>query len=477
MKQFLLMMVLSFSLLRHKVCIRLISFVFVSLLSVCTGSNGAFGRPIDPNSSGLRLATFDVDATPPVGALMAYNPEINKWDLGLRAKGVIILGAGLPIVLCSVDWIGIANEGQDAFRQALAESAGTIPERVAIHTVHQHDAPTCDFGAEQMLKEAGLDPLCFEGSFAREVIVRLKSAVKQSLIQTQAITQIGLGEAKVYNVASNRRIIGPDGLSLATRYTACKDSALRAKPEGLIDPMVSLVSFWNEDHPVAVLSYYATHPQSYYRTGVANPDFPGVARFMRQLAVPQALHIHFNGAGGNITAGKYNDGSLENRGILAERLADGMKRAWESTRREPVTADAIKWTVERLALPLAKNLEDMQSLLKGKSDFSFNNMSKLVLLRRSQKGKQLDIRCLTLGRARILFLPGEPFIEYQLGAKAARSDLFVAMAGYGDYAPGYICTAIAYKEGGYESSQASGVTPEAEGILMTAIRKLLHAKE
>ena len=47
--------------------------------------------------------------------------------------------------------------------------------------------------------------------------------------------------------------------------------------------------------PVAVLTYYATHPQSYYRTGLANPDFPGMARDQRQVAtgVP---HIHFNGA-------------------------------------------------------------------------------------------------------------------------------------------------------------------------------------
>src|SRR5690606_826477 len=112
-----------------------------------------------------------------------------------------------------------------------------------------------------------------------------------------------------------------------------KDPALHAEPEGLVDPEVSLISFWNENRPVAVLSYYATHPQSYYRTGIPNPDFPGIARFFRQLAIPQALHVHFNGAGGNIAAGKYNDGSHENRLILAKRLEDGMKRAWNSTIR------------------------------------------------------------------------------------------------------------------------------------------------
>ena len=34
--------------------------------------------------------------------------------------GMVIIGAGKPIVLCAVDWIGIANEGHDLFRERLA---------------------------------------------------------------------------------------------------------------------------------------------------------------------------------------------------------------------------------------------------------------------------------------------------------------------------------------------------------------------
>src|SRR3546814_10334049 len=57
---------------------------------------------------------------------------------------------------------------------------------------------------------------------------------------------------------------------VGVRYTACADPELRAQPEGTIDPIVSLVSFWNGDKALAFLTYYATHPQSYYRTGIAN---------------------------------------------------------------------------------------------------------------------------------------------------------------------------------------------------------------
>jgi hypothetical protein len=278
-------------------------------------------------------------------------------------------------------------------------------------------------------------------------------------------------------VASNRRIQGPDGRIRATRYTTCTDSSLRAEPEGVIDPIVSLVSFWNKDIPIAVLSYYAVHPQSYYRTGIPNPDFPGIARFLRQLAVPQALHVHFNGAGGNLGAGKYNDGSHENRGILAERLADGMKRAWEASKREEINPADVSWEIEKVALPTAKYLENLKERLNkkdGDAVFLTNNVSKLVWYNRCREGRKIDIACLRLGRARILHMPGELFVEYQLAAKAERPDLFVAVAAYGDYGPEYICTDAAYKEGGYEASEASGVTTGSEKILMSAIKNLLH---
>ncbi len=432
----------------------------------------------NPPAPALRVATFDVDATPPVGSMMAYDPVTNRWELGLRARGIVLLGAGEPIVLCAVDWIGLANEGHDAFRNALARAAVTSPRRVTVHALHQHDAPDCDFSAERILKEAGLNPHQFEGRFQRQVMADLVTAVRESLSRAQPVTHLGLGEGRVDQVASNRRILGPDGKVRTTRWTATKDPAIRAEPEGTIDPIVSLVSLWNGEQPVAVLSYYATHPQSYYRTGLPNPDFPGLARFFRQLAVPAALHVHFTGAGGNLGAGKYNDGSPENRLVLAQRLADGMRRAWENTKRQPISPAEVNWTVESVALPPAAHLTVAQleaDLKQGAgATASAGAASRLAWLRRCQAGHRLDVPCLALGRARILHLPGELFVEYQLAAKAARPDLFVAMAAYGDYAPCYIGTEAAYAQGGYETGpDASNVAPEVEAVLMTAIRKLI----
>src|ERR1700738_4070826 len=92
----------------------------------------------------LKGGGFPVDASPPVGSPLAYDPTRGVAH-PLSCRGIVLVGEGRPVVLCAVDWIGIANDGQVEFRVALAAAAGTSPERVAVHTLHQHDAPVCDF--------------------------------------------------------------------------------------------------------------------------------------------------------------------------------------------------------------------------------------------------------------------------------------------------------------------------------------------
>ena len=432
-----------------------------------------------PTAADIRVATFDVDATPPVGSMMAYDEVHHHNELSIRCRGIVISGAGKPIVLAAIDWIGISNEAQDVFRDALAEAAGTDRQQVAVHALHQHDAPGADFTAEKIVKELGLQGFGrLQSDFAHVVIQRSADAIREALPNAQTVTHYGWGEVAVEKIASNRRMLGEDGKVKEMRWTRTQDPRLRAAPEGVIDPEVSLLSFWNEDQPVAVLSYYACHPQSYYRTGVPSPDFPGIARFIRGQGQPAAMHVHFNGAGGNIGAGKYNDGDTENRMVLADRLAQGMKKAWTTTLKYPLTANDIGWETEPVRLAPADHIDEdklLGLLNSGEAEDAFlTEVDKLAWLRRYQEGHAIDITCLRVGDARVLHMPGELFVEYQLAAKAMRPDLDVAMAAYGEYGPGYIGTAVSYDEGGYETSErASNVGPEAEAILTEAMEKLL----
>jgi hypothetical protein len=285
----------------------------------------------------------------------------------------------------------------------------------------------------------------------------------------------------VEKVGSNRRILGDDGKVQFVRYTATTDPKIRDFPEGTIDPLARLVSFWDGERCVAVLSYYATHPQSYYYTGKVSADFVGMARDQREAEENAGVHIHFNGAGGNIGAGKYNDGSPENRPVLAGRLADGMKLAWESTRKVPVAEVQFEWATANVRLPLADWYDESEQLavLNNPSAGEAPRLRAardIAWARRATGGRAISVGRLRLGAIDVLHLPGELFVEFQLGAQKLRPDRFVCVAAYGDYGPGYIGTAEAYPQGGYETgaeSRVSRVSPRAEAELMRAIGELL----
>jgi hypothetical protein len=433
------------------------------------------------SAQALKIATFEADVTPPLGAPLcdALVPPSQHVDDLLLARGLVLLAEGPPIVLCALDWVGIGNTGHDAFRDAIAKAAKTTRERVCVHCLHQHDAPGCDFLADELLASVGLQNHLFDTTFARKAIARVADAARRAVQQARAVTHIGAGKALVESVASNRRVMGPDGKVKYVRYSSTKDDNIRAEPEGLIDPYLQVLSFWDGDTPLVAISYYATHPQSYYGKGRVSSDFPGLARSMRDKAQPGVVHIHFNGAGGNVTAGKYNDGAVENRVILGARLGRGMREAFEATRKTPVTAADLGWRVAAVALPASKAYRDPAEIAKQVADRELPVANRLRAARnlawseRCAAGKKIDIACLRIGPAFVLHMPGELFIEYQLAAQKMRSGAPVMMAAYGDYGPGYIGTAIAYTQGGYETGPVSRVAPEVEDVLMQGMRELL----
>ncbi len=446
-----------------------------ALLSAFIGLTAVADEP-------LRVTPFRVDATPPLGSPLCNGnvSPVMEFVSPLTARGVVLLGSGDPIVLCAFDWVGIGNGSYDEFRKAIAEAVGTTPDRVALHTLHQHDAPGSDFATEKLLAEHGLGRQFSNPDFDAEVMDRVAAAAKLALRQAQTVTHVGLGSGRVEKVASNRRILGPDGrVALQRQSSGGRNPAAREAPEGTIDPLVRMVSFWNEDKPLAVLTYYATHPQSYYGRGGVNWDFVGIARKMREDGLAGLPHIHFDGAGGNVAAGKYNDGSEEKRPLLARRLAEGMKLAWQSQKKSPIRASDINWSIVRVSLPVRDTLVDDKLLARIRDEGQptkerLRAARDLTFIRRMNNGHRIPLSCLKLGTARVLHMPGELFVEYQLAAQKMLPNDFVAMAAYGAYGPGYIGTEIAYGQGGYETGRVSRVAPKAERVLMNAMEQLLE---
>jgi hypothetical protein len=423
-----------------------------------------------------RVATFRCDVTPPLGQPIysSYKP-LAEVEHPLLAKGIVLEDReGGRYVICAVDYCEIANSTHRMFVEKLAEAAGTRPGRVAVQTVHQHTAPMACGDAYRLAAAVEEPPPHPKADAFDPMADRVAEAVKAACERLAPFDRVGFGQAKVERVASARRLISEDG-KLRTRFSRCTNPQLRAAPEGRIDPWLKTVTLARGGDPLVRMHYYATHPQSFYGDPRASYDFPGMAREQLEEAegVPQ---IYFTGCAGDVTAGKYNDGSREARRQLAERLHAGMKAAAAAT--EFKEAGQIVWREVDLTLPLRTD----PGHTRADCEARMNDLQETGLMRifrgamplafADRHERPIPLCSLQLGELFILHLPGECMIEYQLYAQSLRPDAPVVVAAYGDCGAGYICTEAAFAEGGYEPS-ASRVAPESEPLLKTAIRELL----
>jgi len=428
----------------------------------------------------VQIAPFAADITPPIGdgVGIGFMKETRSVEHPLSARGVVLRDSGGTYVVCAVDLGGLCNGSYDLFRGKIAQAAGTKVSRVAVQALHQHTAPVYDANARRILYRHDPEKQSLGLKYAAQSAENVARAVRGACLSLRSVTHIATSRARVDRVASNRRIEQPDG-SIVARYSSAKHAKLRAAPEGLIDPWLRTVSFFNGDSPLVRIHYYATHPQSFYGDGRVTYDVPGIAleRLQKESGVPQ---VYFTGCGGNITMGKYNDGTPAAREALAGRLYDAMTRSARtaSANKQPVTP--IRWKTKAVRFPLRSEegfSEETQERILSDPKAAFGKRLKAAMLlawiERVGADHPVEFSCLAIGDVRILHLPGEPFVQFQLAAQQSAADAFVAVAGYGECAMWYIGEDRIYTDrGGYEQSWA--FAGPSETLMKQTIRELLE---
>ncbi len=432
----------------------------------------------DQSAPALSIAPFRFDATPPIGhsCCGGWTKSLSVIDDALEAVGFVLLGAGSPVVVCAVDWCALANSAHLEWRRALAEAAGTTPDRVAVHCVHQHNAPFACLDTEKIVAAQGDLPHVLDVSFFRRLLDDGRRAVERAVRDARPCTHVATGKARIEKIASNRRVArDADGRVTASRTSACTKPELIALPEGLIDPFLRTVAFYDGAEKVVACHYYATHPMSYYDDGRCTSDFVGLARKRRQQDEPGCLHAYFTGCSGNVTAGKYNDGSPAARVTLTQRLYDGIVGS-EAT-LEPVPVTSAAWRTEEI-LPTVRASFDAEAIrqkigTRGAPVVERNRPAyMLAWLERLENRRPILLSSLSVNDATLLHLPAECFVEYQLRAQSLAPGRFVATAAYGDGGTWYVPVREEYPAGGYEISVAFS-EPGTEDLITGAIMKLL----
>lgn len=454
--------------------------------------------PAPGHSAEFRISTFSADVTIPIGhpcmgggiapARMVKDP--------LLAKGFVLLGGEKPLVLLALDWCEIRGSSFDKWKHALAEAAGTEPQRVLVVSTHVHDAPVMDEDAEKLLRDIEAtgawknipppDPkaaiqtasVC-QPAFNEACVARVAAALRESLATAVRVTHFGAGKAKVERIASNRRFFTSAGALSYGRSSRTADKEAHEAAEGTIDPWLRTLSFWNGDHAVCALHSYAVHPMSSYGSGRVSADFPGEARERMQKAHPDIFQIYASGCSGNVTAGKYNTGDPANMTVLAGRLHDAMEAAWTATERTPLDRIGFRLALMPLgarSTPAHTEAVLRQRLAEGVKPFDRSEAAMgLAWYERVKNGHRIEVPAVEFGTSHILMLlPAEAYVEFQLFAQECRPENFVMVMGYGECGPGYIPIDRSFTEGDANLNGWAWTPPGSEAVMRAAIEAVLR---
>ena len=169
----------------------------------------------------MKIATFRFDATPPQGhgCCGGWITPVESVADALEAVGMILQPDGEPpVVLCVLDWTGLANDAYADLQAAVAAAAGTTAQRVTLHVLHPHNAPMACSATERLLLDLAGRPLAFGEHplllpWFEEIIGVAAAATTEAMGRLQPCTHVACGMAEAKEVASNRRVgIGPDGV-------------------------------------------------------------------------------------------------------------------------------------------------------------------------------------------------------------------------------------------------------------------------
>ena len=449
------------------------------------------GATVTASEPVLQLAIFRADVTPSLGdgPCVGAMPKVTSVEHPLEMRGVVLRSHGETYVIAAIDFCGICNTSDDAIRAAMAKAAGTIPERVALQSLHQHTAPILDADAVRLLHGDSSPELTEHLKFTDLVAARAGEAISASLIDLKEVSRIRCTRSKVEQVAANRRVPQPDG-SIAVRTSLTRELGIRNAPEGLIDPWLRTLTFFqgvgDRHQPLVQLHYYATHPQTFYGDARISWDCVGMAReeWEKESGIPQ---IYFTGCAGNVTLGKYNEGTRDSRQQIATRLRQAMERSIEPHIEDALTVDVaaltpaeITWAAAPIRFTVRETGTFDPELLQRQlaHDQPFNTrLTAAMFIGFSQRLRGGYVPMATrwrIGPIDIVHLPGEPFVEFQLFAQEhAAKGTFPCVAGYGECGVWYYGPDQIFKDrGGYE--QTWSLAGPCQAVVESALVDLLH---
>jgi hypothetical protein len=395
----------------------------------------------------LKVGLAKAVITPPAGVrLIGYaartQPSIGVLD-DLYAKALILDDGEKRSALVICDLLWVEKEIVNDVRKKIRELTDIKEENVMIAAIHTHTGPDLDCAGEPYIEN-------------------LKSQIVGAVLAAcnrMKKARIGIGSGECHVGMSRRNPKSPYGPYFLYDW-----------PQGPMDPTVMVARIEDETkHIMGVLVNYACHPVTLSPNELnISRDYPGYAlKVLEDVLGEDIIAVFMNGCCGDINPAWTFDQpdvspppprvfpeSLEERIGETKRLGqilggEALKALQSITNF--VSEASLKIKRSDAKLPVRKDipeniLERIKRVNIGEPRFEDYQR----ILRREDV--VTEIQAIKLNNMAVLGLPGEVFVEYQLEIRKNSPSKYTFISELANDSIGYVPTAKAYEEGGYEPS-------------------------
>ena len=440
----------------------------------------------------LKAASATANITPPLGTEIpgGFRPRYaENVDDELFAKALVIDNGATRIAIVTCDLIAIPEKMANAAKTRIADRCGIPPEHVMVNATHTHTA----------VAVANLLGVGEDTDYTDWVPLKIADAVELAVWRLKP-ARIGFASVDEERITFNRRWHMKDG---TVRFNPGIEHPDLVEPTGTIDPELAMMFVEADDGtPVSAVANFSLHYIGTDNSNALSADYFGhFDRLMRRYLGDTCVSLLWNAASGQINntdfsgrvkwTARGHQQAVRMANVLAGHFITEMQ-FMEMHDTIDLSGDIAILTFQRKQITAA-DLEvaaQVLSVTQGTYDtyetgpFSWVvgqpiptalvDVYALECQRLAKLPEQMTapVQVIRLGKAAIVALPGEVFVETGMSIKAASdaSPLFLVSLANGYI--GYICTDKALtQEGGYEtwaamsSLPAIGTVPKMETLV------------
>ena len=389
----------------------------------------------------MRAGVERIDITPPTGHPMGgYGARkgVSQGNLDPIYAQVLVLDDGrFPVALVTLDLVGLfRQEDMEAVRLRVRSSVGI--QGVIFVSSHTHSGPVMTSIPESYKKALDQIGTGIETAYKKRVEAR-----------------IGTGWGTV-QIGANRRYVPPASLAVMLWRNETRISTFP------VDPTVGVIRLDRSDGTaLAVLVNYACHPVVLGPDNLDySADYPGEMRKTIEAALPGSTAFFLQGGAGNINP--YYDKTPRIQNAVALMRATGRRLGQEVLRGQPQHHRPCS---RQPRGETQRRRDAVRTTIRPRQD---DGASEEALRRKDSESAAAAIHSWGAGAGYnspgqqgigLRWMPGEPFVEFQLYLRAHSPLPNSYFLGYCNGSFGYIPTIAAAVRGAYG---AAGFTTPLE---------------